>query len=288
MSEGSRLVMGSNRVIRGAVAGAIVWSGGVAHAGAVRASVVADRAAVAPGEVFTVAVVLEMDEGWHTYWRNPGDSGAPPRIVLTLPEGWEWGGMESVEYPHPVRHAMAGNIVDYIYEGHVALMAPVRVGEGETIGESREIGVAVEWLECDADRCVPGSATLRLGVETASESREGDGSAMIASQRLKAPREWGSGDVRTAWDGEWLVIRVGSDGGEVRSAVFFPYSAGEGSLAPADDGVRDWRARAGEVRVRYEAAEVAGGGEVHGNLVVDRASGEREVWEVRARGGAGE
>ena len=28
-------------------------------------------------EFFYVGVRLEMQEGWHTYWENPGDSGSP-------------------------------------------------------------------------------------------------------------------------------------------------------------------------------------------------------------------
>lgn len=261
--------------------------GGSALGGAVRASLVADRAAVVPGEVFTVAVVLEIEPGWHTYWRNPGDSGAAPQISLTLPDGWEWWGMSSVEWPHPKRYESPGNIVDYVYEGRVALMAPVRVGERAAPGVAGEISAEVEWLECDADKCVPGSASLRLMVEVGSEGREGDGAGIIEAQRLKTPRTLESGEFTAGWEEEWLVLRVA--GAEVREIRYFPYSeGGEGFLMPMEEGERDWRAKGGEIRVRYEPGEVRVGGKALGNLVVDRASGEREVWEVRARTGGTE
>lgn len=193
-----------------------------------------------------------------------------------------------MEWPHPKRHALPGNIVDYVYEGRVALLAPVRVGEGENIGEWREIEARVEWLECDADRCVPGSATLRVRVETADVSKDGEGKGLIESQRLKMPRTGASDEVSTSWDGTALVIRAGGRGGAARRVEFFPYGGGSGALLPADDGVRDWSADGGEVRVVFDRDDVAHGGEAWGNLVVERASREREVWEVRARLGGPE
>ena len=266
-------------------AAGVMALGGAATGGAVRASLVSDRAVVTAGETFTLGVVFEMDEGWHTYWRNPGDSGAPPRVSLTLPEGWEWGGMGSVEWPVPQRHELPGRIVDYVYEGRVALLMPVRVGDGAKGGEVGEIRAEVEWLECDADRCVPGSARPVLRVEVGETSREGDGAGLIGAQRLKTPRAWESGEVVAAWDGATLALRVDESAGKAARVEFFPYSAGDGSLMPTDDGERDWRGEGGEIRVGFDRGEVENGGFVLGNLLVERASGEREVWEVRVRAG---
>ena len=35
---------------------------------------------IQPGQPFWVALRLKMDPGWHTYWKNPGDSGLPTKI----------------------------------------------------------------------------------------------------------------------------------------------------------------------------------------------------------------
>ena len=45
-----------------------------------------------------------MDEGWHTYWENPGDSGGPIEINWDLPDGFavsniKWPLPEKIEYP---------------------------------------------------------------------------------------------------------------------------------------------------------------------------------------------
>ena len=54
-------------------------SPGNAHAAVVKtdhveAELVAEKTAIEPGKPFTVALRLKMQEHWHTYWRNPGDS----------------------------------------------------------------------------------------------------------------------------------------------------------------------------------------------------------------------
>ncbi|HEY7512864.1 MAG TPA: protein-disulfide reductase DsbD domain-containing protein, partial [Vicinamibacteria bacterium] len=62
-----------------------------AHASAagrhVQASLVSETESIQPGKPLQVAVRLQMDEGWHTYWKNPADSGLPTRMTWRLPEG---------------------------------------------------------------------------------------------------------------------------------------------------------------------------------------------------------
>ena len=51
----------------------------------VTAELIAEKTALLPGQVNTVAVRMKMDDHWHTYWANPGDSGLPTEISWTLP-----------------------------------------------------------------------------------------------------------------------------------------------------------------------------------------------------------
>ncbi len=64
----------------------------------VEAELVADRAALVPGGELTVALRLAIAPGWHTYWRNPGDSGLPTTIAWQLPAGITAG---PIEWPAP-------------------------------------------------------------------------------------------------------------------------------------------------------------------------------------------
>ena len=48
----------------------------------VRAELMAEYPAVAPGDSLWVALALEVKADWHTYWRTPGDAGEPTSIPL--------------------------------------------------------------------------------------------------------------------------------------------------------------------------------------------------------------
>src|SRR5258706_15968128 len=83
----------------------------------VEADLVAASDAVVPGQPLAVALRLKMIPGWHTYWRNPGDSGEPTRIEWKLPAGYAAGG---ILWPEP-RRLPAGPLMNYGYEGEVLL-----------------------------------------------------------------------------------------------------------------------------------------------------------------------
>ena len=44
-------------------------------------TLVSEAAAIAPGQPFRVALEQILARGWHIYWTNPGDAGAPPDIT---------------------------------------------------------------------------------------------------------------------------------------------------------------------------------------------------------------
>ena len=40
-----------------------------------------------PGGPNSAGLYFKLEPGWHVYWQNAGDSGEPPRIHWTLPDG---------------------------------------------------------------------------------------------------------------------------------------------------------------------------------------------------------
>ena len=79
----------------------------------VKVELLAEPAAIKPGEPFAVGIRLSMKEHWHTYWRNPGDSGEPTQVTWKLPQGFIAG---DIEWPAPslIRVGPAAN---FGYEG---------------------------------------------------------------------------------------------------------------------------------------------------------------------------
>ena len=51
----------------------------------IEAELVPMSAWAAPGSTAVVAVKQKIQPGWHTYWRNPGDSGGATTLTWTLP-----------------------------------------------------------------------------------------------------------------------------------------------------------------------------------------------------------
>src|SRR3954454_15323756 len=66
--------------------------------GHVTAELVAEQQALVPGQTTTVALRLAIEPGWHTYWRNPGESGLPTTLEWRLPPGYAAG---SIAWPAP-------------------------------------------------------------------------------------------------------------------------------------------------------------------------------------------
>jgi thiol:disulfide interchange protein len=121
----------------------------------VHARLLAEDKAVAPGGDITVALEEKIAPGWHTYWMNPGDAGAPTQIQWTLPAGWKAG---DIQWPRPKRLPV-GPLMDYGYEGTPWLLTKL-TAPADASG-TVTIKAAVSWLVCQ-QICVPEEAALNL------------------------------------------------------------------------------------------------------------------------------
>jgi thiol:disulfide interchange protein DsbD len=131
----------------------------------VTASLVATEASVQSGRPITVAIRLEHDAHWHTYWLNPG-TGYPTSIAWQLPPGWTAG---EIQWPSPrIIRDSKGNITGNGYEGvtylPITLTPPVDLKPGESVALSAQ----VDWLMC-ADVCIPGDARVALTLPIRAE-----------------------------------------------------------------------------------------------------------------------
>ncbi len=103
-----------------------------------------------------MGLVLAMEDKWHVYWVNAGDSGEPPKITWTLPEGFTAGPMQ---FPIPDRLPL-GPLMDFGYEDTVAFPVAITAPAGAKPGPVH-LDAKVDWLVC-AQVCVPGKAHLGL------------------------------------------------------------------------------------------------------------------------------
>lgn len=113
---------------------------------------------IAPGGKLEIGLVLTLEEHWHVYWINAGDSGEPPRIRWTLPKGFATGPMR---FPPPGRIPY-GPLMDYGYEDQVAFPVELTAERSVKPGKAH-LDAHVSWLVC-ANVCLPGKAHLGLDV----------------------------------------------------------------------------------------------------------------------------
>ena len=112
------------------------------------------------GETFWLGLQLQHQPHWHTYWRNPGDSGLATELQWQLPEGLNTG---DLIWPAPQKIPV-GNMVNYGYEDRVLLVTPVQVGPKF---KSRASEITVElhanWLVCKQE-CIPQEGNFSVRV----------------------------------------------------------------------------------------------------------------------------
>lgn len=129
------------------------------------------------GKAWHTGVLVELDPGWKTYWRMPGEAGIPPEFTWTpsAPARVE------VAYPVPARHAdKSGEAVGYERE----VLFPVTVTP-EAAG-AVDLDLDMFFAVCN-DICIPAEAKASIALGTAENDPLGSARVEIASQAVPVP-----------------------------------------------------------------------------------------------------
>ena len=127
------------------------------HTGHIVVDLGAQATSIAPGQTLHVAVSQEIQKGWHTYWKNSGDSGEATAIKWTLPAGWTAG---DIVWAPPSREP-TGPLMNYGYHGQVLLPVAITAPKDAKVGQTVTLQAVAQFLVC-ADLCVPEDARLAL------------------------------------------------------------------------------------------------------------------------------
>ncbi len=126
------------------------------HSGKASAEWISSSRSTGAGMPVKTAIRLAVDEGYHTYWVNPGEGGMPLAVKWELPAGWV---ATDPEYPVPMRFT-TGDLPGFGYEGSVVF--PVNLTPPPGFSGEVTLKGKVSWLTCDDKGCIPGSADLEL------------------------------------------------------------------------------------------------------------------------------
>ena len=158
---------------------------------------------VAPGRPLWLGLRISHQPGWHTYWKNPGDSGLPTELRWQLSPGLQAG---EVAWPVP-RVLRVGDLVNYGYEGQVLLAVPVQIAPGFAAPAGQDalpVRLHASWLVCRVE-CIPeeGEFVLQLPLRGAIALNAAAFAQAQAAQPAALP-----GASSAQVEGDSLLLRV--------------------------------------------------------------------------------
>lgn len=184
----------------------------------VRAKIIAENTSLTPQAENRLAVVLEHAEGWHTYWRMPGDAGLVTEFTFTKPSNIK---VTPPRFPLPER-IRTGELIGFGYEGTTAFPFTVEVPRQVRFGDRVTISVKVDYLAC-ADVCVPGTANASIRLPLAVVGKPSGDEAAIKEAESLIPETIATDAVRAVIDENRIRIEVAPSAGIVEHTLdFFP------------------------------------------------------------------
>ena len=174
------------------------------------------------GQEMLFAIRAQLEDHWHIYWRNPGDSGTAPNIVNLDPSSWQ---LRDILWPYP-KAITVGPLVNFGYEGIVYL--PFKVRMPDTRPANDIISLQFKWLVCK-EVCIPGEARLEHRLPPDQEigalkpSRHAEG---IQKALARNPQPWTRVEF---YESENNTVRISLElptplqSAELLNASLFPY-----------------------------------------------------------------
>ncbi len=211
------------------------------------------------GAPLELGLLLQHQPGWHTYWKNPGDSGLPTELRWNLPEGLQ---TSVVHWPTPHKIKI-GRLANFGYEDTVLLPVTVTIAPGfRQVQGARDIALrlSASWLVCRTE-CIPqeGEFELRLPLQGSVATQR----ALFDAARAARPTPL-AGKVQAQLDGDSLVLSaqglpaqwqgksisvfpeavdvfVTAASATPSDPVRMTEATGAGAAAPPDAGTQTWQ-----------------------------------------------
>ena len=192
--------------------------------GNVAVSLVSEVESIQPGSSFWVGFRQVIKSGWHTYWRNPGDSGAPTKLTWDLPEGFT---ASEIHWPFPERIPY-GPLMNFGYHDEVMLLVEVTAPADARPGPVTRAAKA-EWLVCE-DICIPEKSDLALSlpVRRAAMQKRQSSVDLFATARQRIPQPLAVDTSFTA-DAEQVLISIAlpdMEQNRIETVAYFPFEEG--------------------------------------------------------------
>ncbi|HEX3911930.1 MAG TPA: thioredoxin family protein [Steroidobacteraceae bacterium] len=250
--------------------GAFALPGNTVATDNVKARLVGEVISVGPGQAFWVALELDIRDGWHTYWRNPGDSGEPTKLTWQLPPGFTAG---DIVWTTPHRFEIAP-LVNYGYAKHAVHLVQITAPKDLKAGTPVTLAAKASWLVC-SDVCIPEDANLQLTLPVGAQAGPLDpaAAALFTAARSELPSAQPA-PTSARIQGDNLIISLGREWGatlsQITSLAFFPYDEGGIEYTAPQTLTRSKDAVDLSMKVGYQPPKA---GAIRGVLIVTERNG---------------
>ena len=244
------------------------------------AELISERTSVLPGETVFIALKMTMDPGWHIYWRNAGDAGLPPQLILKETAGIGEEALGEMMWPLPkLLPVVDGEIMDYGYDDEAVFALPLTV-PADAAGEVRIEAVA-DYLICESI-CIPETADVSLVLAVGEPEENVPAGDLIGAWIAKVPRSFeGEARIDDATAPWTLSLSLAGGFPEGAGVRFFPF---EHEIShPADQPQRVGPNGASLLLTPDRAGQV--GEALEGIIRVDAPGAEPVGYVIRAERG---
>ena len=196
-----------------------------ARKGAVEVELVSEAASIAPGQPFTVALRMQHEPHWHSYWLAAG-TGYATSLAWTLPEGFKAGNIQWPT-PHVVQDA-SGKIVGNGYVDENYLLVELTPPATLTPGSEVKLQAVAEWLMCK-DVCMPGDARLELTLPVAATAKaDAHWAPIFAAARAQLPKADAGWNVSASHTATTATLRLTPKAGVTHQPTELHFFAADG------------------------------------------------------------
>ena len=187
--------------------------------GQVQASLVAAETSIQPGRPFTVALRMQHEAHWHSYWLNAG-TGYPTKIKWDLPAGFSAG---DIQWPTPILiKDSQGTVTGHGYDGILYLQVPITPPADLKAGGKVTLKGAANWLMC-ADICIPGAQDVSITIPISSEPPKPDAQVQAGIADMSMPQAADGWKIATSKDDRAVTLHVAGPGA-IHDAHFYSVS----------------------------------------------------------------
>lgn len=188
------------------------------------AKLVVDSYSLEKDSTLTLGVLINLQDDWHIYWRNPGDSGLPTEIDLTLPKEIT---ASEIKFPIPQKFS-SDEIVNYGYKHQVLFLFDLYVPKDYKF-EELIVSAKITSLICK-EQCKAFDTTVGINLDLSKEFiAEKNISSLFESTEKMLPMQNQSLSIIAETRSNYTYLKIFVNENEkqiIKNIQFYPYEAG--------------------------------------------------------------